>query len=283
MNIENLKSKIMIGIPSLGRHEYITKKTMNFCKNLPIEVKVFVDPLEYTLYCQTCGKENVVKLPESRKRIMYSLNHIRSYAKEKGYQYLFQIDDDVQGFERVDTKDKVEALMLTIQDCIEAMERFPQLGGIRFTQYRYWIYSKKGIHKWTHINPLMQGVCVIRLDAINEINPILSEFTDTITTLNVWRNGYFTLNYGLSGLNVVQNANKGGCQSYDRREDAIRTIENLKIDFPKVTQKEGSSYFKIDVDASAYIQENHYSPINLDSNDELENYLIENQVIINKI
>lgn len=154
MNIENLKSKIMIGIPSLGRHEYITKKTMNFCKNLPIEVKVFVDPLEYTLYCQTCGKENVVKLPESRKRIMYSLNHIRSYAKEKGYQYLFQIDDDVQGFERVDTKDKVEALMLTIQDCIEAMERFPQLGGIRFTQYRYWIYSKKGIHKWTHINPL---------------------------------------------------------------------------------------------------------------------------------
>lgn len=258
-----MNKKLFIGIPSLSRPEYITKKTMGWLKETNIPFKIFVEPHERILYRYWNGN-NIETLPASGQGLMYSLNYIRSYAKASGYEYLFQLDDDITSFHRTDVSDNkpLEAFEKTAHECIEAMERFPRLGGIRFTQYRFWLYSKKNMHKWTHYNPLMQGVCVIRLKAVPQLNKRLSEFTDTVTTLYIWKNGYFTLNYGLSGLNVVQNANQGGCQTQDRKKLALETIEELKNDFPLVTQKKSSNWFGVDVDASHYIKQYGYLVVN---------------------
>jgi hypothetical protein len=267
---EQILKETFIGIPSLSRPEYITKKTMAWAKHFP-NVKVFVEPQEKFLYKHYIGKA-VEVLPESKRGLMYSLNYIRQYARERGYKYVFQLDDDVDGFVRIDTEDPVEAFKLTIEDCYNSMEKFPAIGGIRFTQYRFWVYSKKNISKWTHFNRPLQGIAMIRLDAINEINPDMREFTDTLTSLYIWKNGYCTLNYGLSGLKVVQNANKGGCQVYDRKEDAINTINLLKNDFPNVKEKEGSSWFKVDVDISYYLEKYRYTSLNCDD-ERLQNHI----------
>lgn len=251
-----------IGIPSLSRPEYITKKTMSWAKDLP-NVKVFVEPQERFLYKHYLGKA-VEVLPEAKRGLMYSLNYIRKYAKEKGYKYLFQLDDDVDGFVRMNTEEPLHAFKETLNDCYNAMERFPSVGGIRFTQYRFWVYSKKNIHKWTHFNRPLQGIAMIRLDAIDEINPEMREFTDTLTSLYMWKKGYCTLNYGLSGLKVVQNANKGGCQVYDRKDDALNTIRLLQKDFPEVKEKTGSSWFGVDVYISYYTEKYCYTSLNYD-------------------
>lgn len=259
-----------IGIPSLSRPEYITKKTMSWAKELP-NVKVFVEPKERFLYKYYLG-DAVETLPESKQGLMYSLNHIRRYAKEKGFKYLFQLDDDVDGFARIDTEEPLDAFMQTLSDCYQAMEQFPSIGGIRFTQYRYWLYSKKNIHKWTHLNKPLQGIAMIRLDAVDEINPDMREFTDTLTSLYMWKKGFHTLNYGLSGLKVVQNANKGGCQVYDRKQDALNTIHLLQKDFPEVKEKPGSSWFGVDVDISYYLDKYRYTSLNCED-DSLQNHL----------
>lgn len=273
INIEEIKQDTFIGIPSLSRPEYITTKTMKWLKDCGIPFKIFVEPQERFLYKQYNG-DCIVELPESGQGLMYSLNYIRQYASILGYKYLFQLDDDVDGFVRtdVDEKDFLNAFYKTIDDCRQSFIQYPNLGGIRFTQYRFWVYSKKNMHKWTHLNRPLQGICMLRLAAVPQINPKMKEFTDTLTSLYIWKNGYVTLNYGLSGLKVVQNANKGGCQTQDRASYAEETIKLLKKDFPKVTQKEGSSWFKIDVDISHYMDQYRYAVVNGDD-DKLLNKL----------
>lgn len=268
---EKIRKDVFVGIPSLSRPEYITKKTMRWVKDIELDNKIFVEPQERFLYKQYNGK-CVETLEKSGMGLMYSLNSIREYAKKNGYKYLFQLDDDVDGFERVGVSDPVQAFHETVADLYEAMEAFPGIGGVRFTQYRYWLYSKKDMHKWTHINRPLQGICMLRLDAVPHIDDGLKEFTDTVTSLNIWANGYCTLNYGLSGLKVVQNANKGGCQTHDRRQEGLDTIHLLQKTFPKVREKEGSSWFKVDVDISAYLEKFNYLCINSDDKN-LQNLL----------
>ena len=271
MDLQKISKEVFIGIPSLSRPEYITKKTMLWMKECEIPFKIFVEPHERFLYKHYNG-DRIVTLPLSDKGLMYSLNFIRLYARENGFKYLFQLDDDVNGFVRTDTpeEDYLQAFCKTVEDCRQAMIDFPKLGGVRFTQYRFWVYSKKAMYKWTHFNRPLQGICMLRLDAVPEINPAMSEFTDTLTSLYLWKNGYFTLNYGLSGLKVVQNANKGGCQTKDRKAEALTTIDLLKNDFPLVTEKVGSSWFKIDVDISPYIEKYGYSVVNGDNEKVIE-------------
>lgn len=260
---DKIKKDVFVGVPSLSRPEYITKKTMKWLKDVELDHGVFVEPQERFLYKQYCGK-CVKTLEQSGQGLMFSLNSIRDYARQNGYKYLFQLDDDVDGFERVGVEDPVLAFHETIEDCYNAMEQFPEIGGIRFTQFRYWLYSKKDMHKWTHINRPLQGICMLRLDAVPHIDDNLKEYTDTVTSLHIWANGYCTLNYGLSGLKVVQNANKGGCQTHDRKQEGLDTIHLLQKTFPRVFEKEGSSWFKVDVDISAYLEKFNYLPINTD-------------------
>lgn len=253
--------KLLIAVPSLGRPEAILKKTYKLLdgfevnsNEIHVDFKVFVEPIEYMMYKRNIPAEHLVKLAESRKGLMNTLNFIREYANNHEYDYLFQMDDDVECFERVDTKDKHEALRLTIVDIVNTLKMMPNVAGVRFTQYRYWVYSKKDMKKWTHVDKPLQGVCILRVSSLRQIDPGLKEFTDTVTSLYLFKDGYHTLNYGYSGLKVVQNANKGGCQSFNRATEARETISLLKKYFPLVFEKDSSSWFGIDVDVDDYTE-----------------------------
>lgn len=260
--IEDIKD-VLVGIPSLSRPEYITKKTMKWLHESKLPFKIFVEPHEKFLYKQYNG-DCVVSLPKSGMGIMYAFNCMQAYARKHGYKYLFRLDDDVDGFVRTDTDetDYINAFYKTVIDLRSAFDTFPKLGGVRFTQYRFWVFSKKDMHKWTHINKPMQGICMVRLDAIPKISNDLKMFDDTIVSMYMWKNGYFTLNYGLSGLKVVQNANKGGFQTQDRRALAIQAIELLKKDFPLVSEKDSTAYFGVDVDIDPYLAKYGYLSVN---------------------
>ena len=264
--------KVLIAIPSLSRPEEIGKKTLAFVANSGIPYKVFVEPQEAFLYKYYCGKENVVKLAESGRGIGYSRNSMRKYAREHGYEYIFELDDDIQEFARIDATDKTQALLHTIKDMVSAMKEYPKLAGVRFTQYRFWLYSKKDMHKWTHINKPLQGVAFMRLSAIPEMSDYYTHFEDTAISLLMWQNGYFTLNYGMSGLNVLQNQGKGGCNSGDRRQSAKNSIEEIQKVLPHVFETTGNSYFGVEMDIEYYLNKYHSAPVNC-NDDKLHMYL----------
>ena len=255
-------SKVFIGIPSLSRPQPIMTKTLDLVMNCGIDFKIFVEPHEAFLYKYYCGKENVVKLECKGKGIGYSRNSMRKYAISKGYKYIFELDDDIKEFARLETTDKRNALLLTIDDMITAMEEYPKLAGIRFTQYRFWLYSKKNMSKWTHINAPLQGVAFMRLSAIPQMSDNITHFEDTTISLLMWQNGYFTLNYGYSGLNVLQNQGKGGCNAGDRRQSAKSSIVEIKKSLPEVFEEVSNSYFGVEMNIDYYKDKYHYTAVN---------------------
>ena len=265
--------RVLIGIPSLSRPTAICNKTLDLVKGAGIPFKVFVEPQEKFLYSYNCGKENVVALPESGRGIGYSRNRMRDYAKENGYDFIFELDDDIDCFERLDTFDKQDGLILTVADFIEAMDRFDKLGGIRMTQYRFWLYTKKEMYKWSAFNKHLIWASFMRLAAIPPMSDEYRHFEDMAISLLLWRAGYFTLNYGLAGVKVMQNQGKGGCNMGNRKKMAEDSIVEMKKEFPKCFQKSAKSYFGVNIDVDFYMEAYHSHSIKISSDDELEEYL----------
>lgn len=230
--------RVLIGIPSLSRPTAIRNKTLALVKGAGIPFKIFVEPQEKFLYGFNCGKDNIVALPESGRGIGYSRNRMRDYAKSNGYDFIFELDDDIDGFERLDTQDKQEGLRLTVSDFIDAMDRFEKLGGIRMTQYRFWLYTKKEMYKWSAFNKHLIWASFMRLSALPPMSDEYRHFEDMAISLLLWRAGYFTLNYGLAGVKVMQNQGKGGCNIGNRKQIAEDSIVELRRSSPRHFRRE---------------------------------------------
>lgn len=268
--------RILICIPSLSRPEAITKKTLALVKNAGISYKIFVEPQETFLYKYYCGKDCIVTLPESGRGIGYSRNRMRDYAREKGYEFIFELDDDIDEFTRLDTNDKQESLRIMLSDYLTIMDQFPKCGGIRVNQYRFWLYTKKDMHKWIGYNFHLIWATFMRLSAVPPMSDDLTHFEDMAISLAMMRNGYFTLTYGLCGGKVQQNIGKGGCNCGNRKEIAQNAIPILQNEFPHILQKGSNSYFGVNIDVEYYEKLYNRHSIKIDTDEELIEYLSQN-------
>ncbi len=268
--------RVLIAIPSLGRPMAILKKTFALVNGAGIPFKIFVEKQEEFLYKHYCGYKNVEILPESGQGIGYSRNRMRDYAKANGYEFIFELDDDIDWFERLDTNDKQESLRMCVTDFVDAMDRFPKCGGIRMTHYRFWIYTKKDMQKWDAFNKHLIWASFMRLSALPPMSDKYTHFEDMAISLLLWREGYFTLNYGLAGVHVMQNQGKGGCNMGNRTKMAEEAIVEIKKEFPKAFQKDAKSYFGVNIDVDFYMKAYHCHSIKCKSDDELEDYLVRN-------
>ena len=268
--------RVLIGIPSLSRPTAILKKTFALVNGAGIPFKIFVEPQEEFLYKHYCGRGNVEVLPMSGQGIGYSRNRMRDYAKANGYEFIFELDDDIDWFERLDTNDKQESLRMCIEDFCAVMDRFSKCGGIRMTHYRFWIYTKKDMHKWDAFNKHLIWASFMRLSALPPMSDKYAHFEDMAISLLLWRAGYFTLNYGLAGVHVMQNQGKGGCNTGNRSKVAEDSIKEIQKEFPHAFQKDARSYFGVNIDVDYYMSAFHSHSIKCDSDDELEAYLAKN-------
>lgn len=266
-------SRVLIAIPSLGRPQAILKKTFALVNGAGIPFKVFVEPQEAFHYRYFCGKDNVIVLPLSGMGIGYSRNRMREYAKAHDYEFIYEIDDDVEELVRLDSNDKQKSLRLCICDFVTAMDRFAKLGGIRVLQYRFWLYTKKDIHKWVEFNHHLIWASFMRTSAIVPMSDKFTHFEDMATSILLMRNGFFTLTYGLAGGKVLQNQGKGGCQIGDRQQSAINSIIELQKEFPHIYQTASKSYFGVNINVDYYDRLYQRHTIRINSDDELQEYL----------
>ena len=265
---------LMIGIPSLSRPTAILKKTLALIKDSGIPYKIFVEPQEEFLYRYYCGKDSVVTLADAHRGIGFSRQTMMDYARANGYKYIMEMDDDVDAFERIDNNDKFESFMMTVRDCYEAMEKYPKLGGIRFALYRFWLYTKKDMYKWNDFNCLLMGNAFLRVAALKETDSLadIPHYEDTINSLHILQNGFFTLNYGLSGLKVLFNQGAGGCNSGERQELCLKAIDVIKKEFPHTLTKENKTW-GVDVDVKYYLEQYGRTPIKCRNDEELDKWL----------
>lgn len=246
--------KLLVAIPSKGRYNKINSYTLSWLKDSKYTFKVFVEPQEIPLYSLTVPRANLVNIGESNKGMGFALNKIRAYAIKNEYDFVMKIDDDCKGFAKYPEISSIEAFERSLEEIIPAFDIEPTLGGVRFIQKRFWLYSKKENKLFSHRNKALWGIALYRTKAFPELPSYVTHFDDTIHSLFMWREGWNTLTYRNAGVDVLQNSGKGGHQSFDRKHEALTTITKLKEDqFPLLQIKKNTNEtIGIDIDISAY-------------------------------
>jgi hypothetical protein len=261
-------SKVLIAIPSKARYDRILKYTAGWLLNSPFAWKVFVEPHELALYRRVIPAKNLVVIPESNKGMHFVMNCIGKYAasvrpcssepvrEDKAkFDYILKIDDDCRGFAVFpDLGSPAENLASVLAEIIPDFDDDATLGGVRFIQKRFWLYRKRETKKYSHINRPLWGISLYRTEAWPVLPAKVNHFDDTIHSLIMWDAGWTTRTYCKAGVDVLQNAGKGGHYSYDRRAMATESIQYV-IDhmFPLCKFKENSNAgIGVDIDISAY-------------------------------
>ena len=143
-----MKKGIII-IPSKGRpYKQKTVRWLLECKLVNHDWKVLVEPNELLYYKQTVGEDNCLVLRKNNMGLGYSLNFGNEYAKDKGYEYQFHLDDDINGFldSRVKMKYRVEVFEDIDKNIQKYFDEEPELGLIRFISARgYYFYKNKNL------------------------------------------------------------------------------------------------------------------------------------------
>lgn len=247
--------KTLICIPSKSRP--YNQKTVDWLRTctLPedVYVKVFVEPQEAHHYRLTIPKGWLYVLPENDRGKGYSMWVAKQYAIDNGYPLQFYMDDDINGFIdfRAKSNLKKEVFENLISDLPKHFSDQPQLGLVRFLSARAFYFVKNEKKTFCYKNQGAWGTMLVRTEE-NKIVPEILHYDDTAIQLYLWKNGFYTLTYGLAGVNVEVYTNDGGYQVRDRRQDAEKSIEFLKNDFPEVFMKSATHTLGYDIDIKAY-------------------------------
>jgi hypothetical protein len=124
-------------IPSKGRPTTKTFKLFssdNFC------VTHLVEPADKVAY-EHANIPNLLLLPESNQGIAYVRNYILEHSRKIGAQWIWMIDDDVQGFGHAKQGKTIKGtsnILLEFQERVKPY-KFP-LNGINYCQHA-WSYS----------------------------------------------------------------------------------------------------------------------------------------------
>lgn len=248
-------SKMLIIMPSKQRaYNLKTTKWLLKCE-LPegVDFKCICEPQEKIHYKASLGLKNLIVMDKNDMGLGYALHYGHKYAKENGYDLCFHIDDDVSGFidKRVKSCYRVEVFENIVKDLKDEFENNPKLGLVRFISSRAFYFYKNLDKKFIIKNQLAWGCYITRVTP-EYYRSEISNYSDTAAQLFFWRDGFYTLTYGKAGINVDVYSNTGGCQSRDRKIDAINAINELKKDFPNVCMKEANNSVGYDIDVEQY-------------------------------
>lgn len=142
-------------IPSKGRP---TTKTHILFAGHDFNIIHVVEPQDRTAY-QNASVPNLLTLPDNNQGIAYVRNFIIDHAKSTAAQWIWMIDDDVQGFGYAKQGKTIKDTAKILSGFHSRVEqyRFP-LNGINYCQYA-WSYSTGKIRY--QINKKTAEVCTL--------------------------------------------------------------------------------------------------------------------------
>lgn len=247
--------KILIAISSKARP--YKQKTLGWLKecNLGenVDYRVFVEPHEKQHYKVTVPKGKLVVIDANDKGLGYVRMKSHLYAQQKGYDLIFQLDDDINAFidERAKTIHKKEVFENILNDVPQLFEKEPDLGLVRFISARGFYFYKNLKQQVLFKNQGAWGCVISRINP-EHYSEYVSAYEDTYACLNLWKDGKYTYTYGLAGINVEVYTNDGGMQCFDRKQESINAIEFIKTKFPDVSFVDANNTLGYDIDISAY-------------------------------
>lgn len=123
---------IKIFIPTKGRPD--CQKTYNILIELGLQPILVIEPQEVNKH--TLKGYNFITLPDNNKGISFSRNYILDYARNKNFEYICMIDDDISQFGFIENKKRVP----DNKAFLEALEYFKNsktCGTMQYNQFAW--------------------------------------------------------------------------------------------------------------------------------------------------
>lgn len=142
-------------VPSKGRPN---TKTYKLFDGHDFDVIHVVEPQDYDAY-RASGVPNLVALPDNDQGIVFVRNFILDHAKKTNKEWVWMIDDDVQGFGYAKDGKTIKGTAAVLSDFHASIERYKfPLNGINYCQYA-WAYSTGSVRY--KINKKTAEVCTL--------------------------------------------------------------------------------------------------------------------------
>ena len=242
-----MKDKILIAVPSKNRYRdnEIHRKTLSWLQHTQYDFRVFVEPQDKKNYSSV---PNLVILDKNNGGLGYAKSFIHKYAVKNDYDYIFKVDDDVYRWRDIRNRGlgigksggttKQEYCRIferIIEDSFEILEDTPNIGAISLP------YGNEisEIQKFTEINKRLQSCYLIRTNLFYDERLVnISTMEDFATFFNVLKKGYYTVRYGLTGIDCERvGVNSGGIQDFDRRKQNELEKQILEELHPEIVWK----------------------------------------------
>ena len=177
-----------IFIPSKGRADQCL--TAELLKEDGIPFMIVVEPQEYEEYNTIYEQDELLLLDENNLGLGYSRYFIKNYAKEKGYDYHWQIDDNVKRFMVRRNNKNIQANPKLV---LSRAERYiNQHNNIGIVGLRHVLYAWTMEDEYTFNNQCVSCVCLKSDTKANyRYNPPTVEDTDF--SLQILLEGYSTV------------------------------------------------------------------------------------------
>lgn len=242
---EKSKPRVLLAIPSKARSNPVQKYVGRWLKKSDLfDTVLFVEPQEILIYEMEVKipHKKIHCLPANNMGLGYATSQIERYANENEYEFIFKMDDDVSGFcgqtRRLDVPNSHAILEKAILDGLEAFDKHQTVAAIGYP-YRGEMWEYK---KWLRINARLQTCYFIRTIFFNG-DSCISTFEDFGKTLSIISKQQKILRYGYMGINLAKGVGHGvgGCQAFDRHEQAMQEAQYLKTLYPWLTFKKVSN------------------------------------------
>lgn len=261
------KTKILIAVPSKGRHESILKFTYSFLQYSKHDFKIFVEPQDFESYSSNgeIFTNHLVSIDKNDQGLKYAKIKIRDYAKENGYTHIFKLDDDLTGLRdtsqrklpkeqkvKNDKRWRVENIFdKLIEDSVELFTHFGnEIKGVA-TIPGYAMYSFDG-RKWTNYNASFKSNYITDVDYfVSDEYCLLHNLEDQESYFNILQKGFQTIEYGLTGIDNDIFKLEGGHQSksLNRQENEEKHKNFMESVFPGLIFREvPKQLFKYKID-----------------------------------
>lgn len=178
---------------------------------------VAVEPQEYDLYCEYIDASKVLRLGGNGLGLGYSLSQLKSYAQEKGFEYIFKIDDDIRAF-RVKSAAREHA----VKNFDSVLGYIKELLAIGFEGVGFGYGNMLQVRKLVKsVNPVFKTCYFLKLEYWKP-SPKISTFEDFWATKNYREMGAKVALCSLAGFETLDSGKntgvtKGGLQDFDRK------------------------------------------------------------------
>lgn len=240
----------MICIPSKNRVEILKKNAWKWAQHLGDSVRIFVEPQDMDEYALNFPIEQLVNIGQNGKGLGFVKKFMRRWCIENGIELVFKCDDDLKGFsEKRQVLNPEKSAEYFNKKYYEFVKLFKERANLKAIALPYSFMMFKVDEEWDKVKKV-QSSYFVRTEYLSHDSFEFSTFEDFSVGLMIVADGGVVLKNNFMGqlVGVPVGEGAGGCQDFNRENQAKIEIELLRKIYPPLAFKKVDKAWKVEPD-----------------------------------